>query len=185
MNRLEKKYHELCGRNSDINEHLPTLKRYTEECETVVEMGVRYIVSTYAFMMGKPKKLLSIDIKHPSTYGGNLDEVIEIAKENDIEFDFQLGDTRKIEIEETDLLFIDTWHVYEQLKIELEKHAPKAKKYIIMHDTTLFEVRGEGAGHVGLWPAVQEFLDTNKEWVINERYRNNNGLTILKRIDNE
>lgn len=178
---LEQKYIELCGRRSDIHEHLPTLKRYTEECETVTEMGVRYIVSTYAFLMGKPKKLTSIDIKHPSEYGGNIDYVINLVKENNIDFQFILGDTRKIEIEETDLLFIDTWHVYEQLKIELQKHSSKVKKYIIMHDTTLFELNGEGVGHKGLWPAIDEFLIENKEWSIHERYTNNNGLTILKR----
>lgn len=185
MNRLEQKYLDLCNKNSDINEHLPTLKRYTQQCETVTEMGVRWIVSTYAFMMGDPKKLISIDIKHPNEYDGNLNEVIDIAKENNIDFKFVLGDTREIEIEETDLLFIDTWHVYEQLKIELEKHAPKAKKYIIMHDTTLFEHNGEGQGYIGLWPAVEEFLAANSQWVIHERYTNNNGLTILKRKNNE
>jgi pyoverdine/dityrosine biosynthesis protein Dit1 len=185
MNKLEKKYLELCSIPSDINEHLPTLKRYTQQCETVTEMGVRYIVSTYAFLMGDPKKLISIDIKHPSEYKGDLTEVVNIAKENNIDFQFVLGDTREIEIEETDLLFIDTWHIYEQLKIELEKHASKAKKYIIMHDTTLFEHKGEGPGYVGLWPAVEEFLADNKQWAIHERYTNNNGLTILKRKNNE
>lgn len=182
MNKLEKKYTELCNRKSDINEHLPVLKKYTEDCETVTEMGVRYIVSTYAFMMGNPKKITSIDIKHPKEYKGNLDDVYELCSENNIDFKFILGDSRTIEIEETDLLFIDTWHVYEQLKIELERHSSKAKKYIIMHDTTLFEYNGEGAGHRGLWPAVDEFLKETKDWIVHERYTNNNGLTILKRI---
>lgn len=182
MNRLEQRYDVLCNVQSDINEHLPTLKRYTEECETVTEMGVRWVVSTYAFLSGKPKKITSIDFKHPIEYGGNLNDVIEIAKENNVEFNFVLGDTREIEIEETDLLFIDTWHVYEQLKKELEKHSPKTKKYIIMHDTTIFEYHGESNGHVGLWPAVIEFLQKNEDWIIYERYGNNNGLTVLKRI---
>jgi hypothetical protein len=182
MNNLEKKYIELCNRKSDINEHLPTLKKYTEQCETIVEMGVRYIVSTYAFMMGMPKKITSIDIKHPKEYGGKIDDVVTLAKENNIDFEFILGDTRIIEIEETDLLFIDTWHIYDQLKIELENHSNKVRKYIILHDTTLFEFNGEGFGYLGLWPAIEEFLKNNNKWIICERYVNNNGLTILKRI---
>lgn len=53
---LEQKYTELCVNPSDINEHLPTLKKYAEECDHITEMGVRGIVSTYALLMGKPKK---------------------------------------------------------------------------------------------------------------------------------
>ena len=55
---------------SDINEHLETFKKYSEECDTIIEMGVRGIVSTWAFMIGKPKKMISIDIIHPSEFGG-------------------------------------------------------------------------------------------------------------------
>ena len=36
----------------------------------------------------------------------------------------------------------------------------------------------------GLWKAIEEFLSENEEWVILERYTNNNGLTILKNINN-
>ena len=59
---LEQIYYQKCNSPSDINEHLPTLKRYADECEHITEMGVRWVVSTYAFLMSKPKKLVSIDI---------------------------------------------------------------------------------------------------------------------------
>ena len=59
---LQQTYDELCARPSDINEHLPTLKKYAKECEHITEMGVRWVVSTYALLMGKPKKLISYDI---------------------------------------------------------------------------------------------------------------------------
>jgi hypothetical protein len=70
-----------------------------------------------------------------------------------------------------------------------------------MHDTTVDEWHGENArgGHddyldsqksgipieeirIGLWPAIEEFLLLNKDWVLHERFTNNNGLTILKKI---
>ena len=35
----------------------------------------------------------------------------------------------------------------------------------------------------GLWPAVDEFLQNNPNWILHERFTNNNGLTILKRIN--
>ena len=117
--------------------------------------------------------------------GGELSpiEVISISNENEIEFKFICADTRDTVIEETDLLFIDTLHNYVQLKKELELHSSKVKKYLIFHDTTTFESNGEsytGEKEIGLWPAIEEFLQQNFNWTIHERFINNNGLTILK-----
>lgn len=180
---LKEKYENLCNSPSDINEHLPTLKRYTEECDHVTEMGVRWVVSTFAFLMGQPKKLVSIDIATPESFGGvSVDAITSVAQENGTAFEFILGDTREVEIEETDLLFIDTRHDYDQLRDELARHGEKVRKYIAFHDTTLFEWSGETAGCEGLWPAIEEFLAMNEHWVIHERFTNNNGLTVLKRV---
>jgi hypothetical protein len=44
---------------------------------------------------------------------------------------------------DTDLLFIDTWHVYGHLKRELAYWHSYAKKFIILHDTTVDEIYGE------------------------------------------
>jgi hypothetical protein len=103
-------------------------------------------------------------------------------------------------MEETDLLFIDTWHVYGHLKRELARWHSYAKKYIILHDTTVDGEVGESVRmgfdiekqvkdsgipreeiERGLWPAVEEFLSEHTEWVLKERLTNNNGLTVLKR----
>lgn len=180
MGRLYEIYDQKLKTPSDINQHLPTLRKYAEECSHITEMGVRHAVSTYALMMGFPKTLISIDIVPLEQYGVDINLITEIAKENGIDFKFILGDTTKIKIEETDFLFIDTYHVYEQLKTELELHGNKSRKYIAFHDTTTFGDTGEG-GLKGLWPAIQEFLDKNEQWKLHERYTHNNGLTILKR----
>lgn len=182
MNKIMENYFRYCGMRSDINEHLPTLKKYTEECETVVEMGVRGILSTWAFLAGNPKKMISYDIAPPSNWDGDINEVYDAVKETDIQFEFILQDVLTVELEPVDLLFIDTWHVYKQLIQELNLHHSKVKKYIILHDTTSFEMKGESAGFAGLWPAVIEFLSNHPEWEIHERYTNNNGLTILGRV---
>lgn len=187
---LEELYDQKCNDDSDINEHLPTLKKYAEECNHITEMGVRWIVSTYAFLMGKPDKLISIDIQHPDTWNADLSLVETAATEVNTKFEFILGDTLQIDIEETDLLFIDTWHAYKQLKAELDKHHNKAKKYIILHDTTSYESKDETSyeslGWLGDGPgigkAIDEFLTENSEWELHEKFTNNNGLTILKRI---
>ena len=175
---LEIVYKEKCSTPSDINEHLPTLKKYADECNHITEFGVRWVVSTYALLMGKPKKMISYDIDFCET------ELLKEIVKNDTDFQFIIGDTLKIEIEETDLLFIDTIHTYEHLKKELSLHSSKVKKYIILHDTTVYEWEGEainGVTQKGLQPAIEEFLESNPNWVIYERFEYNNGLTILKR----
>lgn len=178
---------------SDINEHFDTLKKYSSECETIVEMGVREIKSTWAFISGMPKKITSIDFQHPEFFGGNINEVYRICSDLQIEYEFKLENTLQCEIEKCDLLFIDTWHDFLQLKSELFRHSDKVNKYIILHDTnsygfeneTLYSDYGNKRPETnlpkGLVPAIDEFLYYNKDWFIFERFSNNNGLTILKR----
>jgi hypothetical protein len=84
-----------------------------------------------------------------------------------------------VDIEETDLLFIDTRHDYDQLREELRRHADKVRKYIVLHDTTTYGERGETPGHQGLWPAVEE-LRTEGNFRLQARCTNNNGLTLLE-----
>lgn len=180
--QLLTEYQARCNAASDINEHLPTLKKYAEQCSTITEMGVRSIVSTYAFIAAKPQKLTCIDIKHPDEQAGHvgtLQKAQTIAEENGVDFKFIQGSTLELEIETTELLFIDTWHTYNQLRCELEKHAKNVTKYIILHDTVTYGHRDEGGGDKGLWPAVEEFLNQNTCWEILEKFENNNGLTIL------
>lgn len=170
-------YDKLCNTPSDINEHLPTLKALASECETIVEMGVRYCVSTFAFIEGKPKKLTCIDIVHPTTYvpqGGvqSFEKVLGLCKEYGIDFNFIEASSLDIEIEPTDLLFIDTLHTREQLQQELFLHSEKAKKYIVLHDTVSCETE--------LMPVINAFLEQGV-WKIKEHYKNNNGVMVLER----
>ena len=77
------------------------------------------------------------------------------------------------------------------MQAELKLHAKKVKKYIILHDTTTFAtvdethyetVFGMKVNNKGLWLAIEEFLEENKNWKLLERFTNNNGLTILEKI---
>jgi hypothetical protein len=69
--------------------------------------------------------------------------------------------------------------------MELELHHSKAKQYIVMHDTDApWGFKNEvddGSPDRGLWPAIEEFLEEHKDWILHERYRNCHGLTILSR----
>lgn len=188
MEEIISKYAQLCRQPSDINEHLPALKHLASQCEHVTEMGVREVVSTIAFLAGKPKKLVSYDIhKHP-----NVDIALQMAKKAGIEMEFHEADVLKVKIKRTDLLFIDTLHIYTQLKKELALHAKQVTSCIVLHDTVTYAQTPEPAdwqtpaimknykkADKGIWPAVQEFLKANKKWSILHHFENNNGLTVL------
>ena len=139
MELLEKEYLNAKEKSSDINEHLELLYDLAKECDSVTELGTRTGVSTRAFMYANPKTFFAYDIE----LDDNLLKLFYIAKENGLNFNYKLADVRYIEIEETDLLFIDTLHNYNQLSGELKLHGNKSKKYIIFHDTTAFEWIGE------------------------------------------
>ena len=101
-----------------------------------------------------------------------------------------------IRIPQTDFLFIDSLHTYAHLTYELEKFSPHIAKYIAMHDTSDdwsytddTQYRGDYSEYPenidrtkrGLWPAVEDFLERHPEWVLEARYFNCYGFTILKR----
>lgn len=200
------KYSILCKTPSDIYEHLPTLYKYASQCERVLELGVRGCVSSWALAYGilcnqsSTKQLFMNDI-----HECNISELLQSAKDTQLQIIPLWMNDLNIELKENvDLTFIDTWHVYGQLKRELNKFSKCTNKYIIMHDTTVDEIFGESLRCQmniyeqsvqsgipieeiirGLWPAVEEFLETNKDWKLKERFTNNNGLTVLERITPE
>lgn len=209
MNKLEEIVNHLYQYPSDINEHFPALIKYGSECDTITEMGVRWITSTWAFLGCAPKRLISYDMRDPSMWDeGSIDvsadavnrgynklqDVYDVAKEFGLNFKFIQANVLDIEIEETDLLFIDTCHSYKHLQAELKLHASKVKKYLVFHDTTTYATIDETnyeplggiftAEGIGIWRAIEEFLQDNPQWILEQRYMHNNGLTILKKITN-
>ena len=206
--QVDELYERCQSEPSDINEHLPTLFRYGKECKSVTEMGVRSGRSTTAFLAARPESLISYDID--GTYFREHVEpgYAKAAAEAGVSFRFEVADVLGIEIAPTDLLFIDTWHVYDQLIQELRTHSPRVRKYILLHDTETFGYVGEQtkgdrikkdiAGFLartlspklsfevpargGLKAAVAQFLEEDPRWEQREHFTNNNGLTVLARI---
>lgn len=173
--KLKEKFSLAEQTSPDIGMFMPTLQQYAKECNHITEFGVRWIVSTWGLLSGLPKTLHSYDINHPSVHNANIEEVYNIAEENNIKYKFTLASTLDIIIEQTDLLFIDTDHTYEHLKKELSLHHSKVNKYIICHDTIAFS---------NMFPAITEFLDQHKEWNVKEHLTNYPGLIILEKIQN-
>jgi hypothetical protein len=175
---IEQAFQDAKIRGVDICEHLDTIVELCKSSDTIVELGVRTMVSTFAFIKAKPNKLYSYDIVHPHDYRNigqvvpDIDTVKAMALDNGVVFEFEVGSSLEITIPKCDVLFIDTLHEYNQLKRELELHNADVKKFIILHDTTSFPELNK---------AISEFLDSSDDWEILKVYTNNNGLTILKR----
>lgn len=201
---IKTKFLAQCATPSDINEHLPTLRAYASQCTHVTECGVRTVVSSYAFaaaLLSKPDaRLVQVDLHRHS----NIDAFQRECAAEGLQTIFHAQSDLTCPLEETDLLFLDTWHVYGHLKRELARWHGVVKKYILLHDTTVDEWEGETVRcgwdaarqsretgipvdeiRKGLWPAVSEFLAEHPEWTLLERYVNNNGLTVLERTTPE
>jgi hypothetical protein len=168
-----------------IAHYMDVLYNYACECETITEFGINQVNSTWAFLLSDPKRLTSIDIdlhknptKHLGPFKGTniwLLNAQRLASKSNIEFNVIESDTTKIEIDTTDLLFIDSDHTYKCLSQELTLHGNKVQKYIIFHDTVLFK---------DLDKAITEFLEANPNWVIKEKISSSPGLTIIKNLHN-
>ena len=170
--------YEICSKTpSDITPHFPAMYELAKECSHITEFGTRYGVSTVCWLYSKPKSFIAYDI-HPK---GTVNKIGALSDDK-TDFKFKVESSVEVEIEETDLLFIDSFHTYDHLKKELELHSAKVKKYIVMHDTeSCGLVGGHNTGAKGLKPAIEEFLALHKEWDQVAHYANSNGLTVLKR----
>lgn len=186
----------------DIGEHMPILRQLAIECPHITEIGLGLVISTWGLLQGlsenpSPNRAyIGIDIAHPPK--DNLILAQQLAEEQKISFTFRNANDLSIDIEPTDLLFIDSMHTYCHLTYELETFSPKVAKYIAMHDTSApWGNRDDGEycgnyseypshydrGKRGLWPAVVDFLSRHRdEWALQERKLNCHGFTVLKRI---
>lgn len=170
----------------EINEHLGTLARLASDCESVVEFGVGWGTSTWAFLSTQPKWVRSYDIMDYEQLG-----LLHVtAKNMNWDWKLVLGNTAdpNLEVPECDMLFIDSLHNADHVAAEL-KHANKVKKYLVFHDIEKWGEFGESAEVLGemrtdikgINYAINEFMASHPEWKEIERYENNHGLLVLQR----
>jgi hypothetical protein len=199
-NELGLRFEEACNSPSDICEHVPLLYQLSKEVSSVIEIGMRGMVSSWGILQGLSespssyRSYIGIDICAPPSE--TLNAAQRLAHAYGIEFTFLQGNDMDIDIPETDCLFIDSLHTYCHLTYELEKFCPSVRKYIAMHDTSPpwesvddSEYHGDFSEYPacidrnkrGLWPAVEDFLQRHPEWKLVARYINCHGFTILER----
>ena len=162
--------------------YMDTLYKYAVQCNHITEIGVNQVNSTWAFLKAAPKRIVLVDIdfhrrptkRIPDFCGFNmwLGKAMELAIDADISMRLIEGDSAEIEIEPTDLLFIDSDHKKIHFQKELDRHLYKVSKYLIVHDTTLFGSE--------LWPPIRELIESN-QFILTERITTGCGLTVLQR----
>jgi hypothetical protein len=203
---LENQYQSLLSRQNDLTPYGQVLSDLTAQCSSVVEMGIgplQYgLNSTWALLHGLhtstlpgAKKYTSIDMED-NPVNSNIYHAKEVGLNLGIDFNFILADSGTVDIEEYDLLFIDTEHTYQHLVKELNRHSGKIQKYIAIHDTSgTYEFWEDWPSHherrgvlkdfpekYGMWRGVVDFLEENKDWTLYKRHEENYGMTILSRV---
>lgn len=200
---LKDVYEHYCQEWSDTREHLPVLRQLAIECSSVVEIGIRSMVSSWGILQGlsenpsPTRSYVGIDLVSPPLETLNVAK--RLAEANGISFRFIEANDMQVNIAPAELLFIDSLHTYCHLTYELEKFSPIISKYIVVHDTSEpwgyaddSEYRGDYSEYPshfdrnkrGLWPAVEDFLKRHPKWKLYERRLNSYGLTILQRVSN-
>lgn len=169
---------------SDIVLHLPVLEYYASLCEHVTEFGVRDGHSTIALIAGCKGQVASYDIQRSN--------VVDVLEKMDLpcKWSFRELDTGDpwggLLVEPTEMLFIDTLHIYGHVKKELAIHGRKATKFLAFHDTFTCgerDLSGPNPNAIGILPAIREFLSCHPgEYETVYRTDVCNGLWILKRI---
>jgi GT2 family glycosyltransferase len=177
-NELELLCLNLLTKDIPLKEYMPIIKQYLDDIDDAVVFGVKNGESTII--------MLSSNIKKLTTYGSKRFKLAHSLKELATETDFNYirQNTLEANINEVDLLFLDSYRSYDWIKSELAKHADKAKKYIFIHGTKLFDKIGEDGRRPGITAAIDEFINTKDSWAIEKKYDAANGLTILKRVIN-
>jgi hypothetical protein len=212
MNYIAIKHKYLTNQKNDINEHLNTIANYVKEGDSVLGIcwqGTQiFWTLAHGLLSNKSNdnkktllynNIIKFDIEEFTNVTRHLKN-LSVAFSSEEFFQYELPE----DISTVDSTVIDSWHVYGCIKRELDKYAPKTNKYIIMHDTTVDEWDGETLRcglnateqnqkygipiyeiNRGIWPAIQEFLNDNPQWVLKERFTNNHGLTVLERVSPE
>lgn len=188
----------------DINEHLLQLAKLSRECESILQLGCDFRFScAWAFVNGllKNKKTTkSLAVCHNNVNPASR-RVEEACVENGIDYSYTVGKTLDLPTMTQDMVFIDSWQVYGQVKRELAKFAPTTHKYIVLHDTEIDKVHGATVRNRwnaeqqsresgipveeiqrGIGPAIEEFLAANPEWRVKQHFTHQYGLTILERV---
>jgi predicted O-methyltransferase YrrM len=168
------------ARDDDISEHLPLLSLLVTEfrLKQIVELGTRSGNSSLTLLAAAKSiggKVLSMDIQpcelaQQRVASAGLGDWWTFRNVDDL----RVPDS---EIPEPiDLLFIDTWHTYNQLTAELKKYTPRLRpgSWIAIHDYVSFQ---------GMTRAVRDWVASRPSSVRFYMFANQNGLALIRILE--
>lgn len=175
-NSLQEYYDKLCAiqskrHGSDYLLVHNEIRELLKGCKSYTEFGIMQGTTLAVALLCNPDKVRAYDTRL-KLYNKNKHLFEEYTKENNIDYSVFQENSLKCEIEPTDLLYIDTLHVYEQLSQELNIHGKKVKKYIICHDTS---------AKPELKRAIKEYVRNKNDWEISKVCDKNVGFMTLMR----
>jgi hypothetical protein len=146
MQMIQFKYMQAKQEKSDINEHVETLSRYGSQVRAITDVGVRTAVGTVGFLHGLlSNRINSANPEGESSTAGLSYTMYDLQLAlppldiqclgfaTGVDASFFRGNILEQEIQPTDLLFIDTFHAYGQLKRELGLMARKTRQWVSTH----------------------------------------------------
>jgi len=147
------------------------------EVNVIKELGVCQGATFAGLMMTKPKKLIGYDIasRYFNPYKHLFDDY---AKQNNLDYEFhEMSSHDPKSVSHVDMLHIDSLHTPSHLGRELSMHAPKVRKYIVLHDTANFK------GSTGLFKTIATYItELEQLWKIHTHYIHRVGYTVLERV---
>jgi cephalosporin hydroxylase len=161
VSALAAEYRARAETEHDIYMQMPVLYAWAHQAMTVIELGVRYGMSTSAFLAGLERadrggQLWSVDIRQPEVPG----EWYRCPFWHLFVGDDVSPAAAAFCPQDADLLFIDTSHYYDHTLAELRLYVPKVRPggLVLLHDTAPDE-----------WPDVSRALneycaETGREW---------------------
>jgi hypothetical protein len=208
IDSIDKGFKVLSEQPSNLNEHFPSIKIYAQQCSRIAQLGCSDMLSCWPLLSGLKqssgkgdKKLVCFD---KNSEPENFQNIKRIAKTEGVKMFFVQEDALKLTLQPVDMLVIDTFHAYIQLKTELERHHKSVEKFIAILNTSIDAETSElvrmfyfydidkicaelACNHAdvckGLAPAIEDFLASHGDtWKVHKSFDNNNGLVVLQRI---
>jgi predicted O-methyltransferase YrrM len=163
--------------DDDISEHLPILCMLVTEFELkeIVELGTRTGNSSLTLLAAAKSvggRVLSMDIQ-PCELAQERVASAGLADHWTFRHADDLGVADSEIPDPIDLLFIDTWHTYNQLTAELKKYTPRLRpgSWIAIHDYVSFP---------GMTRAVRDWVASQPRSVRFYPFANQNGLALIR-----
>lgn len=173
---IDQWYEAARTRPSDFHEHVQTLKELADRCGVVAEVsmwddkpGIAALAASSA------ERVISVCPIEKRVWATARKVRPDLATSADD------GPVR----DGVDLLFWDGQHRAPEVYAALAKYAPAVRRYLVVHCTT--DPYGETGddGGPGVMPGVRRFLNEFREWTAVRHDRNNHGLIVLSRSDED